>query len=260
MAATKKGSAKTVPVRRKAAPTLSKLKRAPLSLALGVKSWLALRVHLPNRPFSYRETPEDLAHLRQLLTTCALPHLSPTLPSQRHILNLACGRSDETGLLTELFSHPAGETRFTGIDIRAAELDEASARWKENSNQRLKADFLALDASKLPLLREIPQPTHLAFFRHQNFWNGPRLWTALFDHALHQLHAEGLLVITSYFDKEHLLALSALESLGAHRLATVRNPHSRPVIQTPGKSVDRHAAVFSLRPPAKETERSILLT
>lgn len=216
-------------------------------------------MHLPNRPFSYRETPEDLACLRQLLKTCALPHLSPQLPSQRHILNLACGRSDETGLLTELFSHPTGETRFTGIDIRAAELDEASARWSDQSNQRLKADFLALDASKLPLLREIPQPTHLAFFRHQNFWNGPRLWTALFDNALHQLHPDGLMIITSYFDKEHLLALSALESLGAYRLATVKNPRSRPVRPTPGKSVDRHAAVFSLRPPQKSTGSSILL-
>ena len=203
-------------------------------------------MHLPNRPFSYRETPEDLDSLRLLLATHAVPFLSEQLPAQRHILNLACGRSDETGLLADLFSHPIGETRLTGIDIRDAELDEARARWSKNP--QFSANFLKLDASKLPMLKEIPQPTHLAFFRHQNFWNGPQLWTTLFDHALHQLDREGLLIITSYFDKEHLLALSAIESLGAHLLTTVRNPKSRAIIQTEGKSVDRHLAVFALQP------------
>lgn len=210
-------------------------------------------VHLPHRPFSYRETPEDLASLRVLLEAHAVPNLSPDLPAQRHLLNLACGRSDETGLLADLFSDPLGETQFTGIDIRAAELDEATARWsaQHQHSPKLRANFLHLDASKLPLLREIPRPTHLAFFRHQNFWNGPQLWTSLFDHALHQLDPAGLLIITSYFDKEHLLALHALESLGAHLLSTTRNPRSRPVIQTEGKSVDRHLAVFALSPPEK---------
>ena len=205
-------------------------------------------MHLPNRPFSYRETPEDLAHLRQLLTTCALPHLSLQLPPDRHILNLACGRSDETGLLTELFSHPTGQTQLTGIDIRPAELKEARARWTGSSAANVEANFLELDGTKLPLLSQIPKPTHLAFFRHQNFWNGPHLWTTLFDHALHQLHPEGLLIITSYFDKEHLLALTALKSLGAHLHATLRNPNSREIVQTEGKSVDRHVAVFGLKP------------
>ncbi len=215
-------------------------------------------VHLPNRPFSYRETPEDLASLRSLLEVHAQPFMSTQLPPDRHILNLACGRSDETGLLADLFSHPLGETQFTGIDIRAAELDEASARWsaQHQNSPKLRARFLNLDGSKLPLLKEIPSPTHLVFFRHQNFWNGPQLWTSLFDHALHQLHSDGLLIITSYFDKEHLLALSALESLGAHLLTTVRNPRSRPVVQTEGKSVDRHLAVFALQP---QEEASLLV-
>lgn len=212
--------------------------------------------HLPHRPFSYRETTENLANLRGLLLANAVPHISRELPKDRHILNLACGRSDETGLLSELFAHPLGQTHFTGIDIRSAELDEATARWSDSSDARLKARFLTLDGTKLPLLREIPQPTHLAFFRHQNFWNGPRLWTSLFDNALHQLHPHGLLVITSYFDKEHLLALEALSSLGAHLVTTVRNQRSQAVKRTAGKSVDRHLAVYSLSSP--ESSSSLL--
>ncbi|MEM9081715.1 MAG: class I SAM-dependent methyltransferase [Verrucomicrobiota bacterium] len=201
-------------------------------------------MHLPNRPFSYRETPEDLQSLRSLLTNHALPHLHPLLPADRHLLNLACGRSDETGLLAELFSPPSGHTEFTGIDIRPAELDEATARWSNSPQNNFNARFLDLDASKLPLLRQLPDPTHLAFFRHQNFWNGPQLWTQLFDHALQRLHPRGLLIITSYFDKEHLLALTALKELDAKLLVTAQNPTSRPIPQTPGKSVDRHLAVF----------------
>ena len=205
-------------------------------------------MHLPNRPFSYRETPADLASLKSLLEVHALPFFNTEMPLQRHILNLACGRSDETGLLATLFGHPLGGTQLTGIDIRAAELDEATARWSADTDSpQLRTQFLKMDASKLSLLKEIPHPTHLAFFRHQNFWNGPQLWTTLFDHALHQLDSKGLLVITSYFDKEHLLALSALETLGAHLLTTVKNPSSRSIPQTKGKSVDRHIAVFALQ-------------
>lgn len=204
------------------------------------------RRHLPQRPFSYRETANNLASLRELLLVNAVPYLGSELPPDRHLLNLACGRSDETGLLSELFGHPFGEVHFTGIDIRAAEIDEAAARWSRGPERQSQTQFLSLDATRLPLLREIPQPTHLAFFRHQNFWNGPRLWTALFDNALHQLHPAGLLIITSYFDKEHLLALEALKTLGAHLITTVRNPKSQPIRQTPGKSVDRHLAVYSL--------------
>ena len=54
---------------------------------------------------------------------------------------------------------------------------------------------------------------------------------------------DGLLVITSYFDKEHQLALEALQGLGADLIETKHNPLARK-LQTAGKSVDKHIAVL----------------
>ena len=56
--------------------------------------------------------------------------------------------------------------------------------------------------------------------RHQNYWNGTPYSFKIYDQALHLLKPHGLLIITSYFDREHLLALQALQSLGAELLLT----------------------------------------
>ena len=80
--------------------------------------------------------------------------------------------------------------------------------------------------------------------RHQNFWNGDMTWTKIYDEALHRLDENGLFVITSYFDREHKLALDAIQSLGAQLVCSERNPHSRQLGDAPNKSVDRHVAVF----------------
>ena len=50
-------------------------------------------------------------------------------------------------------------------------------------------------------------------------------------------------MITSYFDREHQLALDALQKLGAEIVTTHSNPHARK-LTTPGKSVDKHIAVL----------------
>ena len=56
----------------------------------------------------------------------------------------------------------------------------------------------------------------------------------------------GLLVITSYFDHEHKLALAALQAMGMEVVESRRNKASRALKDAPGKSVDRWVAV--LRP------------
>ena len=69
-------------------------------------------------------------------------------------------------------------------------------------------------------------------------------WEEIFDQALNKVDSEGRLVITSYFDKEHQLALDAIQKLGGELIVTERNEESRALKDAPGKSVDRHVAVF----------------
>ena len=84
----------------------------------------------------------------------------------------------------------------------------------------------------------------MVFLRHQNYWHGSEVWKKIFDQGLAKLSEDGLLVITSYFDKEHQLALDALQGLGAELISSTRNETSRALSDAPGKSVDRWMAVL----------------
>ncbi|MEM9283380.1 MAG: hypothetical protein AAGA96_16275, partial [Verrucomicrobiota bacterium] len=64
-----------------------------------------------------------------------------------------------------------------------------------------------------------------------------------YDEALTKLDDDGRLIITSYFDKEHELALEAIQRLGGELIRTEQNLESRK-LPTQGKSVDRHVAIF----------------
>ena len=66
------------------------------------------------------------------------------------------------------------------------------------------------------------------------------------DQGRARLNKNGLLVITSYFDHEHKLALAALQAMGMEVVESRRNKASRALKDAPGKSVDRWVAV--LRP------------
>ena len=79
--------------------------------------------------------------------------------------------------------------------------------------------------------------------RHQNYWNGAKTWEEIFDQALGKVGDDGRLIITSYFDKEHELALEAIQRLGGELIRTEFNAETRKLI-TDGKSVDRHVAIF----------------
>ena len=187
----------------------------------------------------------DLASLETNLRNLLGPHLLKK--DHLSLLNLACGRGDETGVLAKLLAEKSKSSHLQGLDIRAAEIDHANSRWKEElqkaGEQNTSVDFITHRGDRLLELGEISTPD-IAFLRHQNYWNDKPVWTRIFDQALERLNDDGLLVITSYFDKEHELATEALKNLGAIQVGSIINTNSRALSDAPGKSVDKHLAIF----------------
>lgn len=171
----------------------------------------------------------------------------PDAAGPLQILDLACGTCREAGTLVEVFRDFDGgdrEVRLVGADIRDRELDEAAARARALGNARDSFEFLTENCAKLGRHRELGKDFDVTFLRHQNYWNDKPVWQRIFEQGLEKLKDDGLLVITSYFDREHALALKALERAGAELIVTERNEDTRLLLDTPGKSVDRHVAVF----------------
>ncbi len=172
---------------------------------------------------------------------------------EARILDLACGECREAEVLTDFLAElkePDEDrvVKLTGIDVRAREIADASSRFGGKKKLRGKpgaqeCDFFTGDASKLDGHEELGDDFDLVFMRHQNYWNGAKTWEEIYDQALNKLDEDGRLIITSYFDKEHQLALEAIQRLGGELIRTEFNPETRE-LQTEGKSVDRHVAMF----------------
>jgi len=193
--------------------------------------------HTPFSEFLQRDLATLEGNLRDLLD----PHLSEK--EHLSLLNLACGRGDETGVLAKLLAEKSHSAHLQSLDIRAPEIEQANSRWKKSLGKKMNADFITHRGDLLKELSEVGTPD-IVFLRHQNYWNDQPVWSKIFDQALDRLDDDGLLVITSYFDKEHELASKALENLGAIQVGSIINPNSRTLSDAPGKSVDKHLAVF----------------
>lgn len=199
----------------------------------------------------------DMARLRKMLGRAFEGDVDSVRRSlqkkeESRILDIACGACSEAETLTDFLADLRGQEgskiKLTGIDMRAREINDAQRRFQgqKNDNQSgadREFEFLTGDATKLDGHNELGNDFDLVFLRHQNYWNGIRTWEEIFDNALGKLGPDGRLVITSYFDKEHALALDAIQRLGGKLIQTESNPDSRE-LTTQGKSVDRHVAVF----------------
>ena len=200
---------------------------------------------------------DDLERLHRMLHKVAgdyLETLRRRLASrdEARILDIACGECREAEVLTDFMAEikgaPYSTVKLTGIDVRAREIADAqkkfgSRRGPDSKRGKREFEFLTGDATKLQSHSEMGEDFDLVFMRHQNYWNGDSTWEKIFDQALEKLGKDGRLVITSYFDKEHSLALEALQRLGGELISTEFNAETRELI-TPGKSVDRHIAIF----------------
>tara|TARA_R110002096_G_scaffold83431_6_gene193452 strand:+ start:4405 stop:5052 length:648 start_codon:yes stop_codon:yes gene_type:complete len=203
------------------------------------------------------ETGEDLIRLRKMLrkvTSDDAEQVRRRLAGrdQARVLDIACGECREAEVLTDFMAELKGSTegavKLTGIDMRAREIADAERRFGgkrdfEDRQGTRECEFLTGDARKLDAHSEMGDDFDLVFMRHQNYWNGVKTWEEIYDQALTKLGDDGRLIITSYFDKEHELALEAIQRLGGELIQTEFNPESRE-LQTEGKSVDRHVAIF----------------
>jgi precorrin-6B methylase 2 len=185
----------------------------------------------------------DLEAVKRRLERAAKPRPGA---DEIRVLDIACGECREAEVLgdfvAELKGTPEAAVKLTGIDVRAREIADAARTFGKRREARdelgkREFEFLTGDAT------ELGGDFDLVFLRHQNFWNGARDWEEIFDHALAKVGEEGRLVITSYFDKEHALALEAIHKLGGELIHTAFNDETRE-LATPGKSVDRHVAIF----------------
>lgn len=193
-------------------------------------------------PFSYEGIDGDILRLGVLLEEVfALAKMR--LTGKVAVLNLACGRADETGVLAAALT-PAEIGFYLGMDLRADAVGEARERWELPGGE---IDFREGNAATIGRMEGLPE-FDLIFIRHQNYWHEPMVWEGILDEALAALKDDGYLVCTSYFDTEHELLLASLREKGAKLLANVRHPSSRGLPDAEGKSVDRWVGVWKAGP------------
>lgn len=188
-------------------------------------------------PFSHAGTAADVARLLLLLREAltAIGFRKDNIA----VLNPACGRADETGALAAALA-PAVIRFYLGIDLRRESIAEAARRWQLPGGI---IEFRCGDASSIGRMKLLPEFDFI-FIRHQNYWDDPAAWDRILSNAFAALAPGGLVACTSYFDHEHELLKAALKTRGVELLWDVRHPESRPLRDVPGKSVDRHLAVF----------------
>lgn len=198
---------------------------------------------LPQIPYSFAGIDADVARLKRLFEN-ALRLISWAHCPRPHVLNLACGRADETGSLLQILCPDGQLGSYLGVDLRHAEIQEARKRWKSRAATCENIEFMVADASSIHAL---PKDTRYdtVFIRHQNYWDAPLVWDQIFQHAMDRLQPQGILMFTSYFDREHELAVAALKTRRANLILTMPHRDSRTLADAPGKSVDRHIAIFS---------------
>jgi SAM-dependent methyltransferase len=189
-------------------------------------------------PFSHEGTDGDIKRLRVLLgevfSLCGLG-----FSGKLAVLNLACGRADETGALAAAVA-PAEIGFYLGMDLRADSIAEARKRWELPGGE---IDFREGNAAMIGRMEGLPE-FDMVFIRHQNYWHEPMVWEGILQESLDALKEGGHLVCTSYFDIEHELVVASMRARGAKVLANVRHAASRSLPDAEGKSVDRWVAVF----------------
>lgn len=202
---------------------------------------------------------QDMKHLWIMLERALTRSgRSPGLDGQVRLLNLACGHCEEGAILSAFFGKTGKKVRQFAMDLRDREIDKARRRYAatevlfrragvpgiRGDGEGNSVEFVADDATHLIGYGQVPSQFDVIFIRHQNLWHDRVVWRKIYEFALTRIEpGNGALVITSYFDREHVLALELLRDLGGKVLFTEQNPNTRE-LDYPGKTVDRHVALI----------------
>jgi hypothetical protein len=170
-------------------------------------------------------------------------------------------------VLSAFFGRAGIPVQQFAMDLRDREI--ATARRRYAATERLfrrlgspairggtsATEFVADDATRLVGYGQVPAVFDVIVIRHQNLWHDEAVWRRIFEFALDRIDEPvgGRLILTSYFDREHLRALQMLAELGGEVIVSEVNPRTRP-LPFQGKSVDRHVAVLRNR---RRTEAAI---
>jgi 2-polyprenyl-3-methyl-5-hydroxy-6-metoxy-1,4-benzoquinol methylase len=198
----------------------------------------SLRRMIQTLPFSFDGIAGDIRRLGALLEE-VFQLAGVRFAGRLAVLNLACGRADETGVLAAAVA-PAEIGFYLGMDLRSDAITEAKRRWELPGGE---IDFREGNAAMIGRMEGLPR-FDVVFIRHQNYWHEPMVWEGIMDEALVALKDGGYLVCTSYFDLEHELLAASMRERGATLLANLRNHTSRALPDAEGKSVDRWVAVW----------------
>jgi 2-polyprenyl-3-methyl-5-hydroxy-6-metoxy-1,4-benzoquinol methylase len=193
---------------------------------------------IQQQPFSYEGIEGDIQCLGILLKN-SFSEVDMNFDHKISVLNIACGRADETGVLVKALS-PACVGFYLGIDLRADAIEEAKRRWRSIDCE---IHFMEGNAAMLGRMKTLPE-FDLIFIRHQNYWHEPMVWEGILDEAILAMKPKGFLACTSYFDLEHDLFLASMRDREAELLLNVRNSQSRDLPDAEGKSVDRWLGVW----------------
>jgi len=193
---------------------------------------------IQQQPFSYEGIAGDIQRLGSFLKSGFLA-AEMRFHGKISVLNLACGRADETGVLCDALA-PAEIGFYLGIDLRGDAIREAAQRWRSTDGE---IHFMEGNAAMLGRMKTLPE-FDLIFIRHQNYWHEPMVWEGIMDEAIAAIKPTGFLVCTSYFDLEHDLFMASMRVREVEMLLNVRNPRSRELPDAEGKSVDRWLGIW----------------
>jgi 2-polyprenyl-3-methyl-5-hydroxy-6-metoxy-1,4-benzoquinol methylase len=195
-------------------------------------------------PFSYEGIAGDVRQLGFLLKD-SFAAVGMRLHGKISVLNVACGRADETGVLVQALA-PAEVGFYLGIDLMGDAIQEATRRWKSKTCE---IHFMEGNAAMLGRMKTLPE-FDLVFLRHQNYWHEPMVWEGILDEAISAMKPDGYLACTSYFDLEHDLFVASMRQREVNPVLNVRNHQSRELPDAAGKSVDRWLGIWSKQKPS----------